>query len=99
MQHLEITRPMPAAAAAATLPARTLGVAALRRSLPTSRSDVRAAPTQLLAALSRPRIVACWGLVVGALPLLGSIPAFVGPAIMLPVLGHASRHPYSRAIG
>ncbi len=34
--------------------------------------------------------MARWGLIVAALLVLGSIPAFVGLAVVLPVLGYAT---------
>jgi uncharacterized membrane protein len=39
-----------------------------------------------------------WGLVVGALLVLGSIPLFVGLAFVLPWLGYATWHLYTRLI-
>ncbi|MEQ9037626.1 MAG: DUF2189 domain-containing protein [Silicimonas sp.] len=45
-----------------------------------------------------PRVIASWGLVVATLLLLGSIPAFLGLIIVLPVLGHATWHLYRRAV-
>ena len=44
------------------------------------------------------RVIATWGLVVAALLLLGSIPAFIGLIIVLPILGHATWHLYRRAV-
>jgi uncharacterized membrane protein len=37
-----------------------------------------------------------WGLIVATLMLLGSIPALIGLAIVLPILGHATWHLYRR---
>ncbi len=52
-----------------------------------------------VAAVRRsPLVMAVWGLIVGALLLLGSIPAFIGLAVVMPVLGHATWHLYRRAI-
>lgn len=45
-----------------------------------------------------PGTVALWGLIVVALLILGSIPAFVGLAVVLPVLGYATWHLYTRAV-
>lgn len=45
-----------------------------------------------------PGTVALWGLIVVALLVLGSIPAFVGLAVVLPVLGYATWHLYTRAV-
>ena len=43
-------------------------------------------------------IMMLWGLLVALILLLGSIPAFIGLAVALPVLGHATWHLYRRAI-
>lgn len=45
-----------------------------------------------------PGTVALWGLIVVALLVLGSLPAFVGLAVVLPVLGYATWHLYTRAV-
>ena len=39
-----------------------------------------------------------WGVIVGALLVLGSIPAFIGLAVVLPVLGYATWHLYTRMV-
>jgi uncharacterized membrane protein len=39
-----------------------------------------------------------WGIIVGALLILGSIPLFVGLAFVLPWLGYATWHLYTRLI-
>ena len=39
-----------------------------------------------------------WGLTVAVLLVLGSIPLFVGLAVVLPVLGYATWHLYTRLI-
>ena len=51
------------------------------------------------------RAVACnvttmslWGLMVAALLLIGSVPLFVGHAIVVPVLGHATWHLYRKLV-
>jgi uncharacterized membrane protein len=38
--------------------------------------------------------MAVWGLIVAAVLLAGSIPLFIGLAVALPVLGHATWHLY-----
>lgn len=45
-----------------------------------------------------PRIIATWGLIVAAGLLIGSIPAFIGLIVVMPILGHATWHLYRRAI-
>jgi uncharacterized membrane protein len=39
-----------------------------------------------------------WGLIVAVLLLLGSIPLFVGLAIVVPVLGHTTWHLYRKLV-
>lgn len=45
-----------------------------------------------------PTVIVKWGAIVAALLLLGSIPAFVGLIIVLPLLGHSTWHLYRRAV-
>ncbi|WP_172299614.1 DUF2189 domain-containing protein [Pseudoruegeria sp. HB172150] len=45
-----------------------------------------------------PRVVLTWGAIVAASLILGSIPAFIGLIIVLPVLGHATWHLYRHAV-
>ena len=45
-----------------------------------------------------PRVILTWGLVVTGLLMAGSIPAFTGLIIVLPLLGHATWHLYRHAI-
>jgi uncharacterized membrane protein len=39
-----------------------------------------------------------WGLIVAGSLFLGMLPAFVGLAIVVPVLGHATWHLYRMAV-
>lgn len=50
------------------------------------------------AVLSNPVTMATWGLIVAALVALGSLPLFVGLAIVVPVLGHATWHLYRKVV-
>ena len=45
-----------------------------------------------------PAVVLTWGGIVAAALVLGSIPAFVGLVVALPILGHATWHLYRRAV-
>jgi uncharacterized membrane protein len=54
--------------------------------------------TSIRVVLANPATMALWGLVVAALLLLGSLPFFVGLAVMMPVLGHATWHLYRKAV-
>jgi uncharacterized membrane protein len=42
--------------------------------------------------------MATWGLIVAVLLVIGSLPFFVGLAIVLPVLGHATWHLYRKVV-
>jgi uncharacterized membrane protein len=50
------------------------------------------------AVLKNPGPMALWGLIVATLLLLGSLPAFIGLAIVMPVLGHSTWHLYRRLV-
>jgi uncharacterized membrane protein len=54
--------------------------------------------TSLAAIRTNPGPMAVWALTIAVLLLLGSIPAFVGLAVVLPVLGHATWHLYRRLV-
>ena len=65
--------------------------------------DGKAGPMQAMAlsveaCLKNPREAAQWGLTVAALLVAGSIPLFVGLAVVLPVLGYATWRLYTRLI-
>ncbi|MGD0144649.1 MAG: DUF2189 domain-containing protein [Rhizomicrobium sp.] len=50
--------------------------------------------TSVRAVVANPIPMALWGLIVAGGLVIGSIPVFVGLAIVLPVLGHATWHLY-----
>lgn len=50
--------------------------------------------TSIRAVLANPGPMALWGLIVAALLVLGSLPLFVGLAVVMPLLGHATWHLY-----
>jgi len=54
--------------------------------------------TSVKAVVMNPFTMALWGLIVAAALLVGSIPLFVGLAIVMPVLGHATWHLYRRVV-
>jgi uncharacterized membrane protein len=54
--------------------------------------------TSLRVMAANPLPMALWGLIVAALLVIGSIPFFVGLAVVLPVLGHATWHLYRRTV-
>ncbi len=59
---------------------------------------VAAVDASIRATLANPVPVALWGLIVAALLVLGMIPAFVGLAVVVPVLGHSTWHLYRKMI-
>jgi uncharacterized membrane protein len=54
--------------------------------------------TSVRAVLANPMTMAAWGLIVAALLLVGSLPAFFGLAVVVPILGHATWHLYRRVV-
>lgn len=54
--------------------------------------------TSARAVLANPIPMLVWGVIVGVLLVLGSIPFFVGLAIVLPILGHATWHLYRKVV-
>jgi len=57
-----------------------------------------AVSTSVKAVISNPGPMAVWGLTVAGLLVLGSIPAFVGLVVVVPVLGHATWHLYRKLV-
>ena len=63
--------------------------------------DVRAGVAMLTSArvvLRNPVTMAVWGLIIAGLLLIGSLPLFIGLAVVMPVLGHSSWHLYRKAV-
>lgn len=63
--------------------------------------DVSAAvaiSTSVRAVAANPVTMAIWGFIVSAVLILGSIPAFFGLAVAMPVLGHATWHLYRKVV-
>ena len=58
----------------------------------------RAIDTSVRAAMANKGIMVRWGLTVAFLLVLGSIPLFIGLAVVLPVLGYATWHLYSHLV-
>ena len=54
--------------------------------------------TSVRAVMANPVTMAAWGLIVAALLLIGSLPAFIGLAVVMPVLGHATWHLYRKVV-
>jgi uncharacterized membrane protein len=54
--------------------------------------------TSVRAVAANPATMAAWGVTVAALLVAGTIPFFMGLAVALPVLGHATWHLYRRTV-
>ena len=57
-----------------------------------------AVATSLKAVFINPIPMACWAMIIAGGLVIGSLPALVGLAIVMPVLGHASWHLYRRVV-
>jgi uncharacterized membrane protein len=54
--------------------------------------------TSVNAFLANPKTMLMWGLIVTAALILGSLPLFVGLAIVMPVIGHGTWHLYRKVV-
>jgi uncharacterized membrane protein len=54
--------------------------------------------TSLRAVARNPITMAAWGLIVAVLLVAGSLPFFLGLAVVIPLLGHATWHLYRKVI-
>lgn len=57
-----------------------------------------AVSTSVKAVLANPVPMAVWGLTVAGGLVLGSLPAFIGLVVVVPVLGHATWHLYRKLV-
>lgn len=62
-------------------------------------SALRAVAVSIRAFAVNPVQMTAWGGIVAMLLIAGSLPIFVGLAVVLPVLGHATWHLYRRVVG
>jgi uncharacterized membrane protein len=57
-----------------------------------------AVATSVRAVVANPITMAMWGFIVAAILLVAALPFFVGLAVALPVLGHATWHVYRKIV-
>ena len=78
----------------------TLGIAAFSFPLALDRavSLPVAIRTSVRVCVANPATMAAWGLIVVGGLMLGALPALVGLAVVMPILGHATWHLYRRAV-
>ncbi|RYX88255.1 MAG: DUF2189 domain-containing protein [Bradyrhizobiaceae bacterium] len=77
-----------------------LGVSAVSFPLMLDRhaSVMDAVTTSLRVVARNPAPMAAWGCIVAALLVAGSLPFFVGLAVVIPLLGHSSWHLYRKLV-
>jgi uncharacterized membrane protein len=61
-------------------------------------SAIDAIRTSLGVVIKNPITMAAWGLIVAVLLVIGSLPVFLGLAVVLPLLGHATWHLYRKVV-
>jgi uncharacterized membrane protein len=61
-------------------------------------SAANAVRTSIRASRENPGAMLRWGVIVAALLIAGSIPLFIGLAIVLPWLGYSTWHLYTRLV-
>lgn len=64
----------------------------------TETSAMSAIGTSLRAVIANPGTMALWGVLVAAILVLGCLPLFIGLAITMPVLSHATWHLYRKLV-
>lgn len=57
-----------------------------------------AVSTSIRVVVQNPKTIAVWGLIIASTLLVGAIPFFLGLAVVMPVLGHATWHLYRKAV-
>jgi uncharacterized membrane protein len=75
-----------------------IGVVSFPMMLDRHASAADAMTTSLRAVARNPVPMAAWGLIVAALLVLGSIPMFLGLAVVIPLLGHSTWHLYRKVV-
>jgi uncharacterized membrane protein len=76
----------------------TIGVVSFPLLLDRDVGAVVAAQTSVRAVLRNPLMIAVWGLFVAVALVIGSLPFFVGLAVVMPVLAHSSWHLYRKLV-
>jgi uncharacterized membrane protein len=54
--------------------------------------------TSVRVILANPVTMALWGLMIAVLLVIGSLPLFIGLAVVMPVLGHSTWHLYRKVV-
>jgi uncharacterized membrane protein len=78
--------------------ALSLGVVSFPMMVDKAADPLTAVATSLEAVRLNPVVLASWGLRIAGLLALGCLPAFIGLAVILPLVGYASWHLYTRLV-
>ena len=78
--------------------ALTIGVVSFPMLVDRNVGLAAAITTSVRCVTTNPVTLALWGLIVAAVLFVGAIPVFVGLAVALPVLGHATWHLYRKLV-
>jgi uncharacterized membrane protein len=76
----------------------TLSVVSFPMVLDRDVSVITAIQTSIRAVLANPVTMGLWGLIVAVLLFLAALPFFVGLAVVMPILGHATWHLYRKVV-
>ncbi len=76
----------------------TIGVVSFPLLLDRHVGLVTAVKTSVRAVMANPGPMAVWGMIVAGGLVIGSIPAFVGLVIVMPLLGHSTWHLYRKLV-
>lgn len=76
-----------------------IGLVSFPLALDRDISTARALATAFSAMAQNPGVIFIWGALVAGLLFLGSIPALLGLALVMPILGHSTWHMYRRLVG
>lgn len=76
----------------------TISVVSLPMLLDRKVGVTKAIHTSVRAVFANPKTMAIWGLFVATTLAIGSLPAFTGLAIVVPVLGHTTWHLYRKLV-
>jgi len=76
-----------------------IGLVSFPLALDRDVSTWQALTTAFTAILRNPAVVFIWGALVASLLFLGSLPAMLGLALVMPILGHSTWHMYRRLVG
>lgn len=61
-------------------------------------SAITAVHTSIRSVQANPQTVLAWGFIVAVLLAIGMLPVFIGLAIVMPILGHATWHLYRKVV-